>query len=58
MALIPAVIAWFLAQFIKCFIDLVTHRETSIIRALFGSGGMPSSHSSTICAISTYIVLT
>lgn len=58
MALIPAVIAWFLAQFIKCFIDLVTHRETSIIRALFGSGGMPSSHSSTICAITTYIVLT
>ena len=58
MALIPAVIAWFLAQAIKCLIELITHKETNILRALFGSGGMPSSHSSTICAITTYIILT
>lgn len=56
MALVPAVIAWFLAQVIKCVIDLCTHRETSVLRAIFGSGGMPSSHSSTICAVATYII--
>lgn len=56
MALVPAIIAWFLAQAIKCVIDLCTHRETSVLRAMFGSGGMPSSHSSTICAVTTYII--
>lgn len=58
MALIPAILGWFVAQFIKCIIELCTHKDTSLLRALFGSGGMPSSHSATICSLTSYLVVT
>ncbi len=45
--LITALIAWFLAQFIKPFIEYFRSRAWNW-GLWFSSGGMPSSHSSTI----------
>ena len=56
MYLIPAFIAWSLAQIIKVIINLITGREISLAVA-FGSGGMPSSHSSTVCRLATAIAI-
>ena len=44
-----AITAWFSAQFLKMLFTLVLTRRFSLER-LFGSGGMPSSHSSFVCA--------
>ena len=48
--LVIAAIAWLTAQLIKCVINLVVNRSFSLSVAL-GSGGMPSSHTSTVCAL-------
>ena len=48
--LISAVAAWFVAQVLKTLIDLWYTKEFSIER-MWGSGGMPSSHSATVCAL-------
>lgn len=48
--LIVGLIAWFAAQFIKMILVLVRTRELKWER-MVGSGGMPSSHSASICAI-------
>jgi len=50
--LIASIIGWASAQIIKTFIDLIITKEFTAER-LFGSGGMPSSHSSTVCALAT-----
>ena len=48
--LICSVVAYFIAQILKIFTTL--YREKSFdIKRLLGSGGMPSSHSSTVCAL-------
>ncbi len=57
MYLIAPFIAWALAQIIKTVIDLITGKELSLARAL-GSGGMPSSHSSTVCRLTAMIAQT
>lgn len=49
---ITAAIGWMLAQFLKTLIHVFVAREFSAER-LVGSGGMPSSHSSTVCALVT-----
>lgn len=49
---ITAAIGWMLAQFLKTLIHVFVTREFSAER-LVGSGGMPSSHSSTVCALVT-----
>ncbi|MBM7561563.1 divergent PAP2 family protein [Fusibacter tunisiensis] len=54
--LIAAFIAWFIAQFLKVLITFVIEKEFRFER-LHGSGGMPSSHTSTIVAASTAIGL-
>ena len=54
--LIAACIAWLLAQLIKTVIDLVLYGSFNPER-MVGSGGMPSSHSSTVCALATTSVL-
>ncbi len=43
--------AWFLAQLIKCVLELLFQRKLTP-RTLVSSGGMPSSHSSFVCAMS------
>lgn len=50
MAIIVPVLSWMIAQFIKAIIYAVKYRTFKLER-LFGSGGMPSSHSSMVCAL-------
>lgn len=50
--LISAVTGWLVAQVLKTIIDLALNRNFNPER-LVGSGGMPSSHSSTVCALTT-----
>ncbi len=52
--LLIAAAAWFIAQIIKCIISLVLN-GTLTANIAFGSGGMPSSHSATVCALTTAI---
>lgn len=50
--LISAVCGWTVAQLLKTLIDFTLNRSFNPER-LFGSGGMPSSHSATVCALTT-----
>lgn len=50
--LICAVVGWVVAQVLKTLIDFALN-HTFHPERLFGSGGMPSSHSSTVCALTT-----
>ena len=50
--LIASVLGWASAQVIKTVIDFGFTRELKLER-LVGSGGMPSCHSATVCALST-----
>jgi len=50
--LIAAVIGWTVAQVLKTLIDFYFNKSFSAER-LVGSGGMPSSHSATVCALTT-----
>ncbi len=46
-----AVLGWFSAQIIKTVIDLIYKKKMSFKTILFSSGGMPSSHSSTVVGL-------
>ena len=50
--LVSSVIGWTVAQFLKTLIDLILNRSFNPER-IFGSGGMPGSHSATVCALTT-----
>ena len=50
--LVCSVAGWTVAQVLKIIIDVVLNRSFNPER-LFGSGGMPSSHSATVCALTT-----
>lgn len=50
--LIAAVMGWFVAQVLKLIIHFMITKEF-IWERMVGSGGMPSSHSSTVCALAT-----
>ena len=50
--LMSAVAGWMVAQVLKTLIDLALNKNFNPER-LVGSGGMPSSHSSTVCALPT-----
>ena len=50
--LISALVGWTVAQLLKTIFDFALNRSFSAER-LVGSGGMPSSHSSTVCALTT-----
>ena len=52
-----AVLAWFCAQTIKILLCLITTHRLNF-SLIMGSGGMPSSHSATVCALTTSIALT
>ncbi|NTV90386.1 MAG: divergent PAP2 family protein [Clostridiales bacterium] len=51
--LIP-ILAWFIAQSIKIFTHLVTEKKLDFTR-IFGSGGMPSSHSAFTVSLAVVI---
>ena len=48
--LVSAVVGWVVAQFLKTLIDFALNKNFNAER-LVGSGGMPSSQSSTVCAL-------
>ena len=50
--LMSAIMAWLFAQIIKIFTNLFVKKKFDM-KMLFSNGGMPSSHSATVLAIST-----
>lgn len=50
--LVSAVTGWLTAQVLKTIIDCTLNKSFNAER-LVGSGGMPSSHSATVCALTT-----
>ena len=53
-SLVCALSAWFIAQLIKVIIALFKTKRLNLL-LLLSSGGMPSSHSATVCALATSI---
>lgn len=53
-SLVCAGISWVVAQVMKSFIWMIQNRKFSFV-SLVASGGMPSSHSATVCALATSI---
>ncbi len=51
------IITWFVVQCLKVLFDLIKHKKLNIKR-LWGSGGMPSSHSALVCSLSATVALT
>ena len=51
--LICAVSSWFIAQLLKVFTGVFKQKDFSVLEMFFGTGGMPSSHSATVCALAT-----
>lgn len=49
--LLAAFFAYFIAQVIKGILELIMGMKVSLLRFFFGNGGMPSSHSATVCAL-------
>ena len=54
--LIAALVAWAIAQAIKAILYTIVNREFKFER-LVGSGGMPSSHAATVCALTTAVAI-
>lgn len=50
VVLMSALTAWLIAQILKVIITFITHSEINLER-LFGSGGMPSSHTALVVAL-------
>ena len=55
--LLSAAIGWAFAQVIKTIIDFAFNKKVNFER-LVGSGGMPSCHSATVCALATSSAIT
>ncbi len=49
--LMSAIVGWFSAQLIKVIIELFSKERKSLFHVLFSTGGMPSSHSSSVVAL-------
>ena len=49
---VAAVMGWFVAQVLKMAIHFLVTKEL-VWERMIGSGGMPSSHSATVCALAT-----
>ena len=50
--LVAAVMGWFIAQLLKTIIHLILTKKL-VMERMVGSGGMPSSHAATVCALAT-----
>ena len=48
--LLCAAFSWFAAQLLKLITTPCYKKDFSVLHTLFGSGGMPSSHSAAVCA--------
>lgn len=51
--LMSAMLGWLIAQVIKIFTGLYQNGKMSLRKVLFSTGGMPSSHSATVLALTT-----
>lgn len=49
---LTAATGWLVAQILKTIIHFIVNKEL-VAERMVGSGGMPSSHSSTVCALAT-----
>ncbi|MBQ7775382.1 MAG: divergent PAP2 family protein [Lachnospiraceae bacterium] len=49
---VAAALGWLVAQVLKTIIHMILSKEF-VAERLVGSGGMPSSHSATVCALAT-----
>lgn len=54
--LMSAGLSWILAQIIKTIIHLILTKKF-VAERLIGSGGMPSCHSATVCALTTSVLI-
>ena len=54
--LMSAALSWGLAQVVKTIIHLIVTKKF-VAERLIGSGGMPSCHSATVCALTTSIII-
>jgi len=54
--LVAALVAWAIAQVAKAILYTIVNREFKFER-LVGSGGMPSSHAATVCAMTTAVAI-
>lgn len=51
---VSAALGWMIAQIAKTIIHLILTKKF-VVERLVGSGGMPSCHSATVCALSTAV---
>ena len=55
--LMCAIAGWFAAQILKVFTGIFRVRDFSFSAMMFGTGGMPSSHSATVTALCTSVAV-
>ena len=55
--LMSAVMGWLIAQILKIFTGIFRVREFSFRSMMFGTGGMPSSHSASVTALATAMAI-
>ncbi len=51
--LISALLGWLIAQILKMFTGMFSKERFSLKKLIFSNGGMPSSHSATVTALTT-----
>ena len=51
--LMSALCAWLIAQVLKVFTGMFSEQKFSFFKLFFSNGGMPSSHSATVMALTT-----
>jgi acid phosphatase family membrane protein YuiD len=56
--LMSTVFGWLVAQILKVFTGVFRERDFSLRSLIFGTGGMPSSHTASVTALCTAIVVT
>ncbi len=55
--LMSAIMGWMIAQILKVFTGIFRVRDFSFRAMMFGTGGMPSSHSATVTALCTSVAV-
>ena len=55
--LMSVVAAWFIAQVLKFFTGVFKLKKFTAVEFLFGTGGMPSSHTAAVCAMVSACVI-
>ena len=55
--LLTPILGWIAAQGVKYALVLVRTRDMGTLRSIYSSGGMPSSHSSTVVSLAVFIGL-